>query len=169
MPRKQETPHLRVRIEPRLLARLEKAREKSRRTLTGEIVSRLESSFRRDDQEELIAETVDKTLAALRALRAQEQSLDAQLQRQLSEVQKQYVAATSATELLTEYRDGLMPQAQAMFRANLAAYESNAGELNAVLLSLNDVLALERDSAQALLDHEIAIAHLENLTGVTLR
>jgi hypothetical protein len=80
MPRKQETPHLRVRIEPRLLARLEKAREKSGRTLTGEIVSRLESSFRRDDREELIAETVDKTLAALRALRAREQSLDAQIE-----------------------------------------------------------------------------------------
>jgi hypothetical protein len=70
MPRKQETPHLRVRIEPRLLARLEKAREKSGHTLTGEIVSRLESSFRRDDHEELIAETVDKTLvAALRAMK----------------------------------------------------------------------------------------------------
>jgi hypothetical protein len=68
MPRKQETPHLRVRIEPRLLARLEKAREKSGRTLTGEIVSRLESSFRRDDHEELIAKTVDKMLAAQRAI-----------------------------------------------------------------------------------------------------
>jgi hypothetical protein len=31
------------------------------------------------------------------------------------------------------------------------------------------VLALERDSAQALRDHEVAIAHLENLTGATLR
>ena len=80
MPRKRETPHLRVRIEPRLLARLEKAREKSGRTLTGEIVSRLESSFRRDDHEELIVETVDKTLTALRALRAREQSLDTQIE-----------------------------------------------------------------------------------------
>ena len=80
MPRKQETPHLRVRIEPRLLARLEKAREKSGSTLTGEIVSRLESSFRRDDREKLIAETVDKTVAAIRTLRAQEQSLDAQIE-----------------------------------------------------------------------------------------
>ena len=78
MPRKQETPHLRVRIEPRLLARLEKAREKSGCTLTGEIVSRLESSFRRDDHNELIAVTVEKTVAAIRTLRAQEQSLDAQ-------------------------------------------------------------------------------------------
>ncbi|HMJ63697.1 MAG TPA: TolC family protein, partial [Bryobacteraceae bacterium] len=113
---------------------------------------------------------VDAEIAEAAEMRGKsEQSVDAQLQRQLSEVQKQYVSATSAAELLTEYRDGLIPQAQAVFRANLAAYESNAGELNAVLLALNDMLALERDSAQALLDHEIAIAHLENLTGVTLR
>jgi Arc-like DNA binding domain len=46
MPRKpKEAPHLRVRIEPRLLERLERARAKSGRTLTGEIVSRLEETF----------------------------------------------------------------------------------------------------------------------------
>jgi outer membrane protein TolC len=106
---------------------------------------------------------------AVEMLGQSEQSLDAQVQRQLSEVQKEYVAATSSAELLTEYRDGLIPQAQAVFRANLAAYQSNTGELNSALLALNDVLTLERDSAQALLDHEIAIAHLENLTGETLR
>jgi len=59
MPRKpRETTHLRIRVEPPLLARLEKGREKSRRTLTGEIVHRLEQSFRREDQEELIRATV---------------------------------------------------------------------------------------------------------------
>jgi len=47
--RSTETPHLRVRIEPKLLARLEKSREKNGRTLTGEIVARLEKSFRTDD------------------------------------------------------------------------------------------------------------------------
>ncbi len=43
--------------------------------------------------------------------------LDAQLQQQFAEVQKQYVASTAASELLTEYRDGLIPQAEAAFRA----------------------------------------------------
>jgi outer membrane protein TolC len=96
-------------------------------------------------------------------------SLDAQQQQQLSEVQKQYVAADSARELLTEYKDGLLPQAQSVLRAHLAAYQSSTGELGSVLLALGDVLHLERDSAQALLDHEIAMAHLETLTGATLR
>lgn len=48
----KDAPHLRVRIEPKLLARLEKSREKSGNTLTGEIVARLEESFRRDDVKE---------------------------------------------------------------------------------------------------------------------
>jgi outer membrane protein, heavy metal efflux system len=98
-----------------------------------------------------------------------EQSLEAELQRQRSEVQKQYVAASSSAELLTEYRGGLIPQAEAVLRANLAAYQSNTGELNSVLLALSDLLAFERDRTKALLDHEVAIANLETLTGAALR
>jgi len=46
MPRKpKQAPHLRIRVPPRLLARLQKAREKNGRTLTGEIVFRLDQSF----------------------------------------------------------------------------------------------------------------------------
>ena len=64
----RETPHLRVRIEPRLLARLEKEREKNGRTLTGEIVHRLEDSFRREDQQALITATISRMLQMLDAL-----------------------------------------------------------------------------------------------------
>jgi hypothetical protein len=46
--RKEATPHLRLRVGPELLAKLEKAREKHGRTLTGEIVHRLELSFARE-------------------------------------------------------------------------------------------------------------------------
>jgi cobalt-zinc-cadmium efflux system outer membrane protein len=95
--------------------------------------------------------------------------LDAQIQQQLADVQKQYIAVTSAAELLTEYRDGLIPQAQAAYSAGLTSYESNRGELTSVLSSFNDELQLERDYLQALLDHETAIAHLEALTGATLQ
>ena len=96
-------------------------------------------------------------------------SLDAQLQQQLAEVQKQYVTATSTCEQLTEYRDGLIPQAESVLRANLAAYQSASGDLRPVLLAITDVLSLRREAAQALLDHEIAVSNLETLTGETLR
>lgn len=53
----KEAPHLRVRIPPALLARLEKSREKDGRTLTGEIVHRIEQSFKRDDMQEFTEKT----------------------------------------------------------------------------------------------------------------
>ena len=56
MAAKGHIPHLRVRIEPNLLARLEKARAKSGHTLTGEIVARLEHSFHKDDMKEFLDE-----------------------------------------------------------------------------------------------------------------
>jgi hypothetical protein len=46
----RETPHLRIRIVAKLLAKLEKSREKNGNTLTGEIVARLEQSFQTDDR-----------------------------------------------------------------------------------------------------------------------
>ncbi|HEY1948619.1 MAG TPA: TolC family protein [Bryobacteraceae bacterium] len=97
------------------------------------------------------------------------EDLDAQFQQQLADVQKQYVAATSSVELMTEYREGLIPQAEAAFRAAMTAYQSNAQQLGSVLLAFNDLLNLQRDSAIALLDHEVAMARLETLTGVTLQ
>ena len=54
---KQSTPHLRIRIEPELLARLEKSRKTQGRTLTGEIVHRIEQSFRKSEDADLAAET----------------------------------------------------------------------------------------------------------------
>jgi hypothetical protein len=51
MPRKTmqtpqpQAPHLRIRLEPELLAKVEKARRGTGRTVTGEIAHRLERSF----------------------------------------------------------------------------------------------------------------------------
>jgi hypothetical protein len=53
----KNTPHLRVRVEPSLLARLDKAAEKNERTLNGEIVRRLEESFKREDMQGYIDAT----------------------------------------------------------------------------------------------------------------
>jgi hypothetical protein len=51
--RKGATPHLRIRIEPELLARLEKSRTANNRTMTGEIVHRIEQTFRKSDDADL--------------------------------------------------------------------------------------------------------------------
>jgi hypothetical protein len=56
--KKKATPHLRIRIEPELLARLENSRKAQGRTLTGEIVHRIEQSFRRSEDADLTASTL---------------------------------------------------------------------------------------------------------------
>lgn len=98
-----------------------------------------------------------------------QQTLDGHLQQQLAEVQEGYVKATSDEELLKEYRDGLIPQSDAAYRATLNAYASNREQFIHVLSYFTDVLDLKLEYAQTLVDHEAALAHLETLTGVTLR
>ena len=98
-----------------------------------------------------------------------QQTLNAHLQQQLAEVQQGYVKATSDEELLKEYRDGLIPQSDAAYRATLSAYASNREQFIHLLSYFTDVLNLKLEYAQTLADHETALAHLESLTGVTLR
>ncbi len=98
-----------------------------------------------------------------------EQTLDAHLQQQLAEVQQGHVKATSDEELLKEYREGLIPQSDATYRATLNAYGSNREQFIHVLTHFTDVLNLKLEYVQTLEDHEAALAHLESLTGATLR
>jgi outer membrane protein TolC len=100
---------------------------------------------------------------------ASRQVLDAHLQQQLAQVKNEYVRATSDQELLKEYREGLVPQADATYQATLSAYASNREQFTHVLLYFASLLNLKLEYSQTLLDHEIALAHLESLTGATLR
>jgi outer membrane protein, heavy metal efflux system len=98
-----------------------------------------------------------------------QQTLNGHLQQQLADVQEEYVKATSDEELLKEYREGLIPQSVAAYRATLSAYSTNREQFIHVLSYFTDVLALKLEYAQTLVDHETALAHLETLTGAKLR
>jgi C-terminal processing protease CtpA/Prc len=98
-----------------------------------------------------------------------EQTLNSHLQQQLAKVQEEYVKATSDEELLKEYREGLIPQSDAAYRATLSAYSSNREQFIHVLSYFTDTLNLKLEYAQTLVDHEAALAHLETLIGATLR
>jgi outer membrane protein, heavy metal efflux system len=98
-----------------------------------------------------------------------QKTFDADLQQQLAEVQEGYVKAASDEELLKEYRDGLIPQSDAAYRATLSAYSSNREQFIHVLSYFTDTLNLKLEYVQTLVDHEAALAHLESLTGATLR
>jgi outer membrane protein, heavy metal efflux system len=98
-----------------------------------------------------------------------QQTFDAHLQQQLAAVQEGYVKAASDEELLKEYREGLIPQSDAAYRTTLSAYASNREQFIHVLSYFTDTLNLKLEYAQTLVDHEAALAHLESLTGATLR
>jgi outer membrane protein, heavy metal efflux system len=113
---------------------------------------------------------VNAEIAAAQEKRiASQETLDSHLQQQLSEVQQSYVQASSDEEQLKEYREGLVPQSDAAYRATLSAYASNKDQFTHVLSYFTDLLNLKLEYAHTLLDHEMALAHLESLTGATLR
>jgi cobalt-zinc-cadmium efflux system outer membrane protein len=109
-----------------------------------------------------LAEAQEKLIAS-------QQTLDSHLAQQLSQVQQFYVQASSDEEQLKEYREGLVPQSDAAYRATLSAYASTKDQFTHVLSYFTDLLNLKLEYAQTLLDHETALAHLESLTGATLR
>ncbi|MGB6783692.1 MAG: TolC family protein [Terracidiphilus sp.] len=106
---------------------------------------------------------------ATEMLAESKQTLDAHLQQQLAETQQEFVKATSDADLLKEYREGLIPQSEAAYRATLSAYGSNKEQFSHVLESFTSVLEMKLAYAETLEEHETALAHLETLTGATLR
>ncbi len=92
--------------------------------------------------------------------------LEAEVQQRLAEVQDQYVVAQTSAEQLKIYEDGLIPQANATFQSALAAYQANRQDFETLLSSFRDVLNLEIEYQRELAEHEVAMAHLEMLTGV---
>jgi cobalt-zinc-cadmium efflux system outer membrane protein len=106
---------------------------------------------------------------AAEMLAQSKETLDAGLQRQFADTQQQFVLATSDEELLKEYREGLIPQSEAAYRATLSSYAANREQFTHVLLYFTNLLNLKLEVAKTLVDHETALAHLESLTGATLR
>jgi len=100
---------------------------------------------------------------------ASQQTLNAHLQQQLAEVRQDYVKASSDEELLKEYREGLIPQSDAAYRSKLSSYAANREQFAHVLTSFADILSLKLEYAETLEEHEAALAHLESMTGATLR
>jgi outer membrane protein TolC len=109
-------------------------------------------------------------LAESKANREQaNKQLEAETRQRLAEVQDQYVVAQTSTEQLKIYKDGLIPQSDATFRAALAAYQANRQDFQTLLSSFMDVLNLQIEYQRELADHESALARLETLTGVNFQ
>jgi outer membrane protein, heavy metal efflux system len=109
-------------------------------------------------------------IAEAMAMRQQAQAEFNATQRALeSEVQKQLVFIRTSEDQLNIYREGLVPQSQATLSASTAAYESGKQDFETLLSAFIDVLHLRLDYLHEMAEHQIAIAKLERLTGVTLQ
>ncbi len=106
--------------------------------------------------------------AAVEHQRSAASELNAEIQRRLAEVQSQYIAAKTSAEQLRIYREGLIPQAEATYRAALAAYQANRQGFETLLSSFRDLLDFQEQYQKELSEHESALARLESLTGVAL-
>jgi len=94
---------------------------------------------------------------------------EARVQQTAFALRQEHLTQEKSADLLKIYREGLMPQARAELQAGMAAYESNRQDFQALLASFLDVLKLDEEYWQTLAEHESALAHLEEMTGLPLR
>jgi cobalt-zinc-cadmium efflux system outer membrane protein len=94
--------------------------------------------------------------------------LEVQSQQAASELKIQYETAQKTAELLKIYKEGLLPQARAGFQAGIAAYQNNRQDFDSLLSSFLDVLHLDEEYWQNAAEREMALARLEQLTGLSL-
>lgn len=94
---------------------------------------------------------------------------DARSQQAAFELRTEYDTILRNDELIKIDRDGLLPQARAAFQSGMAAYQNNRQDFQPLLASFRDVLRLDEEYWQSVADREVALAKLEELTGLSLR
>jgi outer membrane protein TolC len=105
---------------------------------------------------------------AVEELHRSRRDYEGQIQQAYFDIRDQYLKAETAGRVLNIYRQGLIPQAANTFKAGLAAYEVNKEDFETLLNSFLDVLRLDEEYWRNLLDHEMALATLEQITGRSL-
>jgi outer membrane protein TolC len=85
-----------------------------------------------------------------------------------AEIQESLVRARVAQRLAGLYRDTLRPQAQAVLKATVAAYQADRTDYLNLLDSQNTTLAVELDYIRAVSDLETRMADLERAVGAPL-
>jgi outer membrane protein TolC len=105
---------------------------------------------------------------ATEELSRSEREYESQIQAAYFDVRDQYLAAQTASQLLTIYREGLIPQALATYQAGLVAYQGGRQDFESLLSSFMDVLNFDREYWKTLAEHESALSRIEQVTGLSL-
>lgn len=93
---------------------------------------------------------------------------ESQVQTAYFDVRNQYIAAETASQMLKIYREGLIPQALAAYQSGLTSYQSGGVDFETLFSSFLDVLNFDGEYWKTLLEHETALARIEQITGVSL-
>jgi len=94
--------------------------------------------------------------------------LDARTSSVFLEIRQAEIVVQSAQRRGKLYRDTLLPQAEAAFKASTAAYQNNRGEFTNLIDSQNLLLEIRNDTFKALAEEDAGSAQLERAIGVAL-
>ena len=82
-----------------------------------------------------------------------------------AEAQSRLIAIETALRVMTLYREGMIPQAEATRAAALSAYRVGKADFQTLISAVIDVLQLNQGYYRALADHEIAVARIQQIIG----
>ena len=83
-------------------------------------------------------------------------------------VEQEYFEVQAAEKLLKLYSQAVVPQSRLALDSSVASYETGATDFLTVLTNLSTVLDYQLNYQQQLVNHEKALARLEELTGLNL-
>jgi cobalt-zinc-cadmium efflux system outer membrane protein len=84
------------------------------------------------------------------------------------EVRQAQIAIAAAEKRTKIYRDTLLPQAEAAFKAATAGYQNNRGEFSALIESQNLLLDIQTALYKASSERDAGMADLERAIGTAL-
>lgn len=117
--------------------------------------------FRRHKQDQAIVEAA-ANLESARRLEANELTL------LRYRVKQEVLAVQAAEQLLKLYSKGIVPQSSLALESSLSTYEVGTTDFLSVLSNFTTLLEYELGYHQQLVNHEKALARLEELTSLTL-
>jgi len=109
-----------------------------------------------------------QTTQAVEELNRCRREYESQVQTAYFDLRNQYIAAETASQMLKIYREGLIPQALATYQAGLTSYQSGGIDFETLFSSFLDVLNFDGEYWKTLMEHETALARIEQITGVPL-
>jgi len=105
---------------------------------------------------------------AVEELSRSQREYESQVQTAYFDVRNQYIAAETASQMLKIYREGLIPQALATYQSGLASYQTGSLDFESLFSTFLDVLNFDGEYWKTLMEHETALARIEQVAGVPL-